>query len=250
MGEINDIDKCPDDYLDYIAYNYDLFDVEFLKQTIGKREVCLVEDVITSGGSVASFVKTLAREGIEVKSIASLTGEKRLNIDEKTYERLEKALKTRNIMIDTPALANSLTRSEAGGLIMLVYAAKTEFAVEKLKSDIEQRIQYEKEQEQGYSLSQGITGSNQVPDLPGGHQKEMVGEKEKADQWKQNTAHINLNRSPQTGSGPELPQLDSSYVKKWNKELDESHNLFEQENSKEMGPEQKFDKEGPHLEMG
>ena len=88
---------------------YEIIEVEALKNAIGEKEVCLVEDVITSGGSVAAFTKALNREGIEVKSIAALTGEKRLNIDEKTYERLEQALQAKNINSTFWETINALT---------------------------------------------------------------------------------------------------------------------------------------------
>jgi len=122
---------------------YKLVKTEILKEIIGDKEVCLVEDVITSGGSVASFTKALNREGIEVKSIAALAGERRLNIDEKTHDRLEQALKAKNININTQELTTFLTRMEAGGLIMTANSAKSEVAIEKLQADLRDRVKHE-----------------------------------------------------------------------------------------------------------
>jgi orotate phosphoribosyltransferase len=249
---------------------YEIVEVKALKEAIGNKDVCLVEDVITSGGSVASFTKTLDREGIEVKSIAALTGEKRLNIDEKTHDRLEQALKAKNININLQELTNSLTRMEAGGIIMTANSAKSENAIEKLETDLKDRVQHEKnmeypqqmkESEISNTLSDLVTKWNpgqtlqensnpepaiEVPEQSQIKEKENPKEQESVQLGHDHTPEQmkperdpNLSEvSPKIETGLDLPKLNTSYKHEWAKELDESQKLVDQEYSKEMPQEQ------------
>jgi len=258
---------------------YEIIEVEALKNAIGEKEVCLVEDVITSGGSVAAFTKALNREGIEVKSIAALTGERRLNIDEKTYERLEHALQAKNININIQNLTNSLTRMEAGGIIMTANSAKSEAAAERLEADLKERIQHE--QNQGYAQRndqplQKDPNSNKIfelaPEWPSDLQKNIVIQKhsnpapaietpdqsqlkEKENPLELETKQLGHDHTPEqmkperepdlTDNTPKielelaLPQLNATYKNEWTKELDESQRLIDKEHSKGMPREQK-----------
>lgn len=258
---------------------YEIIEVEALKNAIGEKEVCLVEDVITSGGSVAAFTKALNREGIEVKSIAALTGERRLNIDEKTYKRLEQALQAKNININIQYLTESLTRMEAGGIIMTANSAKSEAAIERLETDLKDRIQHE--QNQGYAQRndqqlQKDPNSNKVSELatewPSDLQKNIVIQvhsnpapaietpdqsqlKEKENPLELETKQLGHDHTPEqmkperepdlTDNTPKielelaLPQLNATYKNEWTKELDESQRLIDKEHSEGMPREQK-----------
>lgn len=106
----------------------------FQRQVEGK-EVVIVEDILTTGGSVAEFAKCLDGLGVKIKSVAGLMGDCRLNVDEKTRQRLRRALADKQL----PAgdLADILTRTEAGALIMIANNVRTEHAREKLARNIQ-----------------------------------------------------------------------------------------------------------------
>ena len=229
---------------------YEIIEIESLKEKIGDKEVCLVEDVITSGGSVASFTKALNRAGITVKSIAALTGEKRLNIDEKTYDRLEQALKAKNINIDLQELTNSLTRMEAGGIIMTVNSAKSEIAIEKLEADLKDRVQHEQNMEDPQQLKES-ENSNPEPAIevpeqsqikekenPKEHESVQLGHDHTPEQMKPERDPDLMDISPKIETGLNLPKFNTSYKHEWAKELDESQKLVDREYSKEMPQEQ------------
>ncbi len=213
---------------------YEIIETEALKEAIGDKEVCLVEDVITSGGSVAAFTKALNREGIEVKSIAALTGERRLNIDKKTHDRLEQALQAKNINMNIQYLANSLTRMEAGGIIMTANSAKSEIAIERLETDLKDRIQHEQNQEFAHQQKE-TDNSNTVSELVS---EWTPGHDHTPEQMKAERDPDLTDISPKIGMDLNLPKINTAYKNEWAKELDESQKLVEQEYSKEMPQEQ------------
>ena len=249
---------------------YVIHEPKAIKEAIGNKEVCVVEDIITSGGSVASFTKALNREGIEIKSIAALTGERRLNIDQKTHDRLEQALQAKNININTQDLTNFLTRTEAGGIIMTANSAKSQVAIEKLEADLRDRVEHEKNMEYPEPL-RDAENSNTISDLvakwnpgqvlqenPNPEQAIEVPEqnqlKEKENPKEQETEQLGHDHSPErmkpekdpdlTDISPKteinlnLPKLNTAYKHEWAKELDESQKLVDQEYSKTMSQEQ------------
>lgn len=105
--------------------------VDELKDQIGIKEVVVVEDILTSGGSVAGFCRHLSEENIRVCSIVALMGDRRLNIDQKTFDRLDQALNDKNIPVKAHELCH-LTRSEAGGVIMSINNVRSENAINKI----------------------------------------------------------------------------------------------------------------------
>ena len=249
---------------------YEIIEPKALKEAIGNKEVCLVEDVITSGGSVAAFTKALNREGIEVKSIAALTGERRLNIDEKTYERMEQAIKAKNINVNIKDLTNSLTRMEAGGLIMTANSAKSDAAIDRLETNLNDRIQHEQNQEFAHQQKE-TENSNTVSELvsertPGQilqensnpaqaievpEQSQIIEKENPKEQESKQLGHDHAPEQMKPERDPDLmgifpkvevdlnlPQINTSYKNEWAKELDESQKLVDQEYSKEMPQEQ------------
>ncbi|MBW1615604.1 MAG: phosphoribosyltransferase [Deltaproteobacteria bacterium] len=116
-----------------------------LKKDIGKKELILIDDVLTSGGSVAQLVKTLNKQNIKVRSVVALMGEKRLRVDEKTQARLNEALKSLNISVVSSEQINdmALTRAEAGGLIQMIKAKGSKNAKNRIAGKI-QRLFYGK----------------------------------------------------------------------------------------------------------
>lgn len=116
---------------------YEMFDLSGLKEQIGGKKVVVVEDILTTGGSVAAFIDHLNYEGIKVESITALMGDKRLQIDQKTFEKLDSSLKNNSIPINSTELARHITRAEAGGLIMVINSARSENAREKLTRNLQ-----------------------------------------------------------------------------------------------------------------
>ncbi len=114
---------------------YAPFDANEFKERIGARQIVIVEDILTTGGSVAEFASCLDGLGLKIKSVAGLMGDRRLNVDEKTRQRLQQALAAKQL----PAgdLASILTRTEAGALIMIANNVRTEHAREKLARNIQ-----------------------------------------------------------------------------------------------------------------
>ncbi|MBU0993405.1 MAG: hypothetical protein KJ737_13000 [Proteobacteria bacterium] len=115
---------------------YEPINVEKLKQLTLNKYVVIVEDVLTTGGSAAGFSRQLNQDGIQVKSIVALMGDKRLNIDQQTIDRLGQSLKEKNIQLSSQELSSSLTRAEAGGLIMLINQTRSEDGIRKLTENL------------------------------------------------------------------------------------------------------------------
>jgi hypothetical protein len=114
---------------------YEPLDAEGFKECIGNKKAVIVEDILTTGGSVAEFARCLGDLGVSVRSVAGLMGDRRLNIDQKTRLRLQRALDEKGI----PAgdLYGMLTRTEAGSLIMILNNVRTEHARKKLARNIQ-----------------------------------------------------------------------------------------------------------------
>lgn len=110
--------------------------IDTLKKETAGKQIVVVEDILTTGGSAAVFCMTLDDEGIEVQSVAALMGDKRLNIDLKTQARLEAALNQAGLSFDSEALTARLTRVEAGGLVMQINSARLDNAKQKLTQNL------------------------------------------------------------------------------------------------------------------
>jgi hypothetical protein len=116
---------------------YKLFDPENFKALVGNREIAIVEDVLTSGGSVAAFCNELKKHGCNVVSVVALMGDRRLNMDKKTREKLQASLDKNDLQFSANDLAQVLTRTEAGYLIMNLNNIRTEDGREKIAGKIQ-----------------------------------------------------------------------------------------------------------------
>ncbi len=88
-----------------------------LDKNIKFKKAIIIDDVITTGGSIKAFAATLQNNKIITSNAVALMGDKRLKIDEKTKEKLKNKLIERKINIHQDKLANMLTRTEAGMVI-------------------------------------------------------------------------------------------------------------------------------------
>ncbi len=104
------------------------------KEIEGKQAV-LVDDIFTTGGSVKAFSQALAAQNLKVDNIVGLMGDKRFKVDQKTADKLEKALSDQKGDIDLEKLSKKLTRTEAGLLIQRLNKEKGS------NNDLTKRIQ-------------------------------------------------------------------------------------------------------------
>jgi len=116
---------------------YEPYDKENFEELVSGKDVIVVDDILTTGGSAAEFVRSLEKSGAEVESITALMGDRRLNIDQKTSVKLEEALTEKGIPVSTERLSQILTRTEAGNMIRLANSARTENARENLTERIQ-----------------------------------------------------------------------------------------------------------------
>lgn len=151
--------------------------IEELKEKIGSKNVVIIEDVLTTGGSVADFAHHLHNEGIKTESITGLMGEKRLKIDEKTFEKLDQALKGNTIAVNSSELAQHITRAEAGGLIMMINSARSENARKKLTGNLQGLL--DKRVVKDLGGNQVTTGY----ELPGGADRNHESVSERIQAW-------------------------------------------------------------------
>lgn len=160
---------------------------------LGGKTVIVAEDVLTTGSSVKEFVKALQRDGVKVFAVTALLGDRRLAVDEKTRDALVDAVRENGINLsigETQQLADSLTRTEARNIALLINNVRTENGKEKLTRKL-----------QGL-LNQGI-----APDLGGvadqGRDEGLQGEDRGHDGPSQRTQAWHLP-DPTTGPGKQL----------------------------------------------
>jgi len=138
-------------------------DLDEFKKHIGNKQIVLVEDVLTTGGSVAAFSRHLNGEDFNVTSVAALMGDRRLHVDRKTTDRLDQALKL-NGYVAADQMSNHLTRSEAGGIIMLINNARSQNAKQKLSENLQRLFHRRHSQDMGRDQNtpgyQGTDGFN------------------------------------------------------------------------------------------
>jgi hypothetical protein len=112
--------------------DYEPINIEELKNLSEGKQVVVVDDFYTSGGSVAAFIRALQNEGIPVKAHVGYFGEARLRPDPQSIDGLQRALRNAEIPIKGGELAKFLTRSEIGGIIRTINQARSENAKQQL----------------------------------------------------------------------------------------------------------------------
>ena len=103
------------------------------------KKVVIVDDIITSGSSIRNLAEFLRSQEINVTHAIGLMGDRRLEIDQKTENKLKELLKQKGIEIDYDTI-HHITRMEAGGLIRLINNARNDNAIQKITRNL-QRVQ-------------------------------------------------------------------------------------------------------------
>ncbi|MBU1077737.1 MAG: phosphoribosyltransferase, partial [Spirochaetes bacterium] len=119
-------------------------DPKKLLNALENRNVVIVEDILTTGGSVAKFQKTLNHLGIPVRGVVSLLGNSRLRIDEKTSQTLRSALTDKQIQIKDSSFIEGMTRTEAGFLIRSLNQVKSEKKIKEFSDKFLKLVDSEK----------------------------------------------------------------------------------------------------------
>lgn len=109
---------------------------EKLIEKFKEYKIVIVDDIITTGGSIRVFSEFLKDQKIKVDHVIGLMGDRRFEIDKKTAEKLRKLLKEKNIGINFESI-NYLTRTEAGGLIQSLNNARSDNAIQKLAEQLQ-----------------------------------------------------------------------------------------------------------------
>jgi hypothetical protein len=99
------------------------------------KKIFIADDIITSGSSIRNYSEFLRDNNLKVSHVIALMGDRRLDIDLKTEEKLKLLLKDKNIGIKFESI-RYITRTEAGGLIRLLNNARSDNAIRKLTQNI------------------------------------------------------------------------------------------------------------------
>jgi len=140
---------------------YKAVDADRLRDLAAGREVVVVDDILTSGGSVAALVRKLQALGVSVSTVTAYYGEARLAPDTPTVAAMSRALRNARMPIRAGELKNLLTRSEMRDIIWQVNHARTDNARQNLSQRLQglrdQRTAQDVGSDQGRRYSQGDT---------------------------------------------------------------------------------------------
>ena len=112
--------------------DYVSVDPVIVRNRLAGKKIFIVDDLLTTGGSVKDFIRGLNDDGVNVTCVVALAGDPRLQVDEKTRAALKNALQAKGFDLPAEELADSLTRTEAGRIILLIRSVRTENGKQKL----------------------------------------------------------------------------------------------------------------------
>ncbi|CAN2040183.1 Phosphoribosyltransferase-like domain-containing protein [Candidatus Magnetomoraceae bacterium gMMP-15] len=116
---------------------YEPVNSEKLKAVVRNRDVIVIDDIFTTGGSAASLIRVLDQVGISVKAVAGYFGNTRLSVPPQIISSMNKALKNAGIPVKARKLAKNLTFSETKIVIELIRKAGSE----NEKTELTQKLQ-------------------------------------------------------------------------------------------------------------
>ena len=132
-------------------------------EKLQNKKLVIVDDIITSAGSIRAFSECLLKETLNVSHIVALMGDRRLELDLKTETKLEKLIKDKEIPISLDSI-NHITRSVAGGIIRLLNNARSQNAIRKITESLHGlqrgRIIKDNERDPGGNRNPSTTSEN------------------------------------------------------------------------------------------
>ena len=94
---------------------------------LSNKSIIIIDDIITSGSSIRNYSDFLRNQNLTISHVVALMGDRRLEIDQKTEDKLSELLNQKNIGVDFESISY-ITRTEAGGLIRLLNNARSDNA--------------------------------------------------------------------------------------------------------------------------
>ncbi|MEO5332960.1 MAG: hypothetical protein H7839_13130 [Magnetococcus sp. YQC-5] len=120
--------------------DYEIRDLALLRSLANGKEVIVVDDIFTSGGSAWQLILVLQRAGILVKGVVGYVGDTRLKPEPQLISVLQNAIRHTNINIKGKDLAAILTRAELRGITRLINNARTPEAIQTITRDLQRLL--------------------------------------------------------------------------------------------------------------
>ena len=95
---------------------YHDYKTEETKTLLKTKDIIIVDDIITTGSSLRYFKEFLNEKNYNVTQFVALMGDRRLELDPVTRNKLSEEFKKKGVDIDIKTI-DHITRTEAGGLI-------------------------------------------------------------------------------------------------------------------------------------
>jgi len=124
----------------FFERQYEMVDGKAFFEKFAGKQVIVIEDIFTTGGSVKYFLNALAEKGVKATAVVALMGDRRLNIDDKYLERLCASFEKAGINCDATKIAKTVTRTEAGYIMMAANGARSENAKKRLTENLQRLL--------------------------------------------------------------------------------------------------------------
>jgi len=111
---------------------YEPVNKDDLRNLVGNKNVYIVDDIFTSGGSIKGFQEALHSTGIGVEGAVGYMGEARLRVDRLTHDKLVDAFRGADLPLKAGEVEKVLTKSEAGDIIRLINKARNDDEKQRL----------------------------------------------------------------------------------------------------------------------
>lgn len=127
--------KIPRDKRVFNKREYVADDENEVKRLLQGKEIIIVDDVITTGGSIRNFTEFLREQQLNVTHVVGLMGDRRLALDSGTQNKLGEMLKEKNVNISIDSISH-ITRTEAGCLLRRLNGLRGKNGLERFTEDL------------------------------------------------------------------------------------------------------------------